>query len=478
MTLKTVFRWHLWLGLFSALFMFLVGMTGAVAVFMEEIDWLVTPALRAKSPADAPRATPDAIVAAVQKAYPDARITSLGISARPAFCHVATVTAKPRGSMQVFIDPGTAEITGARRNSGGYTSTVRNFIRQSHVRLLMGLWGRVFVGVMGVTLVLSCLTGLWIYRGWIKKMFRLHLTGGWRKRPAWAELHKFIGVWSLLFNLVIGATGAVLGLENLANQINSHWLKPDAATAAKLAAAKSAVAKPSFAVGEPLSISQLLARAQQEFPDLAVRTIDLPARSNAPATLRGDVPSVLMMQSHVRRASSLALDPVSGAVITRIDGRDATGWKRLYFTFDPLHFGYFGGMVTKVIWFILGLTPGVLALTGSVMWWRRRSRASAPVVTSAVPAPRASRLVVAIIVVASLAASYWVVGQSLGNSAFTAKLAEHWLVKPLALAIVALPVTGLLGWLIDRFRSRVMLHYAAWAAMGGWFVLLSSLFLA
>ncbi len=482
MSLKTVFRWHLWLGLISGLFMFLVGMTGAVAVFIEEIDWLVTPGLRVAAPAGAGRADAAAVVAAVRTAYPDGRITSLRLSERPRFAHTVSVQRpRPHRGAEVFVDPVTAEITGTRTVSGGYTSSVRNFIRQSHVRLLMGLWGRVFVGVLGVVLVLSCITGLWVYRGWIKKMFQWHLTGKWRQRPAWAELHKFIGVWSLLFNVVIGATGAVLGLENLHGQINRHWLQPSPAEAKAAAAAKPAAPRPEFARGEPLGVEALLARAAKEFPDLAVRSIDFPARPNTPVSLRGDVPSVLMMQSHVRRASSLALDPVSGAVIAKRDGRDATGWQRLYFTFDPLHFGYFGGMITKVIWFVLGLTPGVLSLTGTIMWWKRRSRVKAPAPAAAPAAPggRAASpvkaWVVALIVAAGLAAAYWVVARDLGAT-FTHKFAEHWLVKPIALMAAFFPVTALLVWLVLRCRARPPLYYAAWIGLAGWGVFLSGLF--
>lgn len=476
MNLKTLFRWHLWLGLISGLFMFLVGMTGAVAVFIEEIDWLATPGLRATAMPDGARVEANTVLAAVRAAYPDARITSVRISERPRFSHTVTVQTPPRGSLQVFVDPYSAEIKGTRTSSSAYTATVRNFIRQSHVRLLMGLWGRVFVGIIGVVLVLSCITGLWIYRGWIKKMFKLHLTGGWRNRPAWAELHKFIGVWSLLFNLVIGLTGAVLGLENLTGQIKRHWLTPPPS-------AKAVQSKPVFATGTPLNVDQLLVRAQEVFPDLAVRSIDLPNRPNVAATLRGDVPSILMMQSHVRRASSLALDPVSGAVINKIDGREATGWRRLYFTFDPLHFGYFGGMTTKVIWFILGLTPGVLAVTGTLMWWRRKARLSkkAPAQTEASSAgtkgSSAVRWIPLLIGAATLIGSYSVLAQHAGSWEFTHRLAEHWLVKPGSLALVAFPITGLLCWLAYRWRTHLVLSASTWLALGLWYVLLSGLFL-
>lgn len=471
MTLKTVFRLHLWLGLISGIFMFLIGMTGAVAVFIDEIDWMVTPALRARAAPDGQRASPNEVLASVREAYPDARITSLGISNRPAFAHTVSLQLKPRGSLQVFVDPVTAKIQGSRPVSAAYTSTVRNFIRQSHVRLLMGLWGRVFVGVVGVVLLLSCITGLWFYRGWIKKLFTLRIGEGWGKRPAWAELHKFIGVWSLIFNVVIGLTGAVLGLENLSGQIKRHWLRPASGEAV---VAKPAAPKHTYAKGEPLTMESLLARAAQEFPDLEVRTIDLPARPNAPVSLRGDVPSLLMMQSHVRRASSLALDPVSGDLVNKVDGRDATGWRRLYFTFDPLHFGYFGGMFTKVIWFVLGLTPGVLALTGAVMWWRRKVSSTKRAEASS--SPVAPRVIAAAVAVLAAVVSYVVVASDLGSAAFTHRFAEHWLVKPISLALAAFPVTGLLVWVAWRFRTRLMLFTGACAACGAWFVLLAGLF--
>ena len=41
---------------------------------------------------------------------------------------------------------------------------------------------------------------------------------------------------------------------------------------------------------------------------------------------------------------------------------------RLWIT--RLHFGRFNG-VTEALWTILGLTPGILAITGALMWWNR-----------------------------------------------------------------------------------------------------------
>jgi uncharacterized iron-regulated membrane protein len=468
MTTATFFRWHLWLGVATGVFMFIVGGSGAVAVFIEELDWLVTPALRADVPAGSPRAGADALVAAVRAAHPDGRLTALNLSVRPSFAHVAKVTSPARGNLDVFLDPAAGRVQGEREYSAAYTSTLRNFIRQLHLRLFMGLWGRVFVGFFGVTLVLSCVTGLWIYRGWFKNLLRLRWRApGWRTR--WSDLHKIVGLWSLLLNLVFGLTGAVYGYENLAGQIRSHWLRPARAEPA----APRPAAPRAAAAGEPLPLDALLARAREAFPALTVRNILLPANATAPVVLRGDVPSWSVQQSHVRRVNFISLDARSGAVLRQFDGRDATGWDRLYSSFDPLHFGYFGGTPTKIAWFVLGLAPSALAFTGAWLWWRRtqgRRRAPPPAADPAI-----ARIATAAALLA-LAAAYVLVARAHGTWALTGRLVEHALAKPLALALTAFPITGLLVWLAWRSTAQRGRFAAVCLACAAWYAGLATLF--
>ena len=41
-----------------------------------------------------------------------------------------------------------------------------------------------------------------------------------------------------------------------------------------------------------------------------------------------------------------------------------------------LHFGRAFGLAVKTLWAVLGLGPGVLSITGALMWWHKRSRAT------------------------------------------------------------------------------------------------------
>lgn len=458
--LKTVYRWHQWLGLGAGLFLILIGCSGAIAVFKEEIDWLATPALRVPVAPPASAAPDiDALVASVRSAQPAAKLEALQLSSRAGYAHRAHLQEAGRGSLEVFLDPATGTVRGERPLGPGYTSTLQNFIRQFHVRLLLGAWGRVFVGVFGVVLALSCVTGLWIYRGWLRNLFRLRWRGA-SARTRWSEVHKLVGVWSLVFNLLIGATGAVLGLENLASNIRRHWL----GQSPEPALPRATTPGPSLPAGE------LAARARAAFPDLRVQALIFPSKPGQPFVVRGDTAARLV----ARNMNYVALDPASGAVLAQADGRTARGWERLYLTFDPLHFGYFGGYWTKIPWFILGLAPGVLSLSGFWLWWRRRSPAR-----PAAPAAGGSRFAVrtALVGIAIAAAGAWVLAaRALDDWSLSNRLLEHAFAKPIALALVACPVTALLVWLTRRWHAQPALLLGIAAAWIGYYWLLVSLF--
>jgi hypothetical protein len=122
----------------------------------------------------------------------------------------------------------------------------------------------------------------------------------------------------------------------------------------------------------------------------------------------------------------------------------------------------------------------VLALTGTWMWWKRRSRATAP---AEIPAPAAETAAAAtarrwigiLVGVATLAGSYAIVAIAFKNWSFTHRLAEFWLVKPFSLALVAFPITGLLAWIAVRWHTRLWIYGSSCLLMGGWYLLLTKI---
>jgi uncharacterized iron-regulated membrane protein len=356
MTRAAFFRFHSWLGLATGVFVLVIACSGSLAVFSDEIEWLVNPASRG-DPAQGVRPLND-VAAAIRARYPERRF-AIHRQIGPRWAHIAYVY---DGRVQRFllVDPATAAIR-ADHAMTGYTFNTGYFLRQLHVRLLMGFWGRVFVGVFGVTLVLSVFSSLWIYREWWQSLRRLRRGHG--RRIFHMDLHKTVGLWAVGFNLLFGVTGAVLGLENL-----YFRYKPPAPRAPATFASAPAL-------NAPITPDAAVARVTARDPSFRPTSVEVPL--DGPIVVRGDHPSVFIATG----ASEYAVHRRTGMVHAVIDARRAPRREFLYNLLDPLHFGYFGerlglipGYLVELVWAVVGLVPGLLAITGGVMWLERQRR--------------------------------------------------------------------------------------------------------
>lgn len=359
MTRATFFHIHSWLGIATGVFVLVIAWSGSLVVFNDEIEWLVNPAARA-DPVGGVRPI-DEVAAAIESRHPDRRFAiHLQIGAR--WAHIAYVF-EGRSQRLLLVDPATAEIRSDQLMEGS-TFNTGYFLRQLHVRLLMGYWGRVFVALFGVTLVLSVLTSVWIYREWLTSLFRLRRGHG--RRIVHMDLHKAIGLWTLAFNLLFGVTGAVLGLENL-----YFRFRPPPPRA-------PAVFAPAPALATPTTPGAAIARVTGR--DRRFRPTSVAVPLDGPIIVRGDHPGVFIAKG----ASEYAVHRRTGMVHAVVDARRAPWPEYLYNLLDPLHFGYFGdrlgsvaGYAIRVLWALVGLAPGVLGVTGGVMWLERQRRRSA-----------------------------------------------------------------------------------------------------
>ena len=126
MSIKALFRWHLWLGLTTGLCLFIVGLTGSLAVFAPEIDWLIIKPLRVTAPTDsnATRVDVETMLAKLRAAYPDARVGSLALAVRPSFAHVAALQIPKQGD--------TPDVSGASGVSQDDLSTQEGRLRAAN----------------------------------------------------------------------------------------------------------------------------------------------------------------------------------------------------------------------------------------------------------------------------------------------------------------------------------------------------------
>ena len=67
---------------------------------------------------------------------------------------------------------------------------------------------------------------------------------------------------------------------------------------------------------------------------------------------------------------SIYLDQVSGARL-RTDVTPRTIGDTIVRSIAPAHVGSFGGLTVRVLWFVFGLMPAVLFVSGFLVWWNK-----------------------------------------------------------------------------------------------------------
>jgi len=377
---RTLFDLHGALGLLAGGLLAFIALSGSLAVFRREIDWLTTPALRV-APAAA-SVSLDAVYAGAARAHPARPGEWLWSIQRPEGPRYAYSVLFRAGDAitEVFVDPATGRATG-ERDVGIHRGAVANAVRQLHVRLLLGVWGRAFVGLCGVLLVLMALTGLALSR-----RDRGAVAEG---RRAVARRHTRIGWWTLAFHLLSGASGAVLGLE-VVPRLARRALRPSPARVVEAPFTPAAPPRPG-------AVAHAARAAERALPGLSPSILRFDPESLR-VTVYLDHPSPWI----ARGASEVSVDLRDGDVLHVGDARRSSLASRAYDALDPLHFGYFGeswgtlvGYAVRALWYAAGLTPTALLWTGLSLW-RRRARGSTnavrrhardPLETSAPDAP-------------------------------------------------------------------------------------------
>lgn len=355
-SLAMLFTLHSWAGIITGLLMFIVCFSGAVVVFKHEIDLWANPSLRAlERPAVA--APLDRVLAEIGAAYPGSSVESIWLPDAVSPAYYAFLRSPGQGEdvrtkIALHGDSGTL--------IGPVDSQLGQFIRMLHVFLFFG--PRWIVGFLGVAMLVLIGTGIVIHRKILAELF----TQRWGRslRVVMSDLHKAAGVWGLLFHIVIAFTGAWLGLAPVFERAWQFAAQPPRPAMAVRAATKASAAM--------LPLEVLRQRAAELVPGFEMRSVALRNWGTAGAT----VSFAGGLRGHLASTANVQFDASTGRPRKVHDPRTAGFWSLVNGLMEPLHFGDFGGLTLKWLYFLLGLTPAFLSLSGTVIWLdSRRQRA-------------------------------------------------------------------------------------------------------
>ena len=338
---------HSWAGLKLSLFLTFILATGTLAVFAHEIDWMVTPAMRT-TPQERSPASWGMLAAAVAKAEPKGRLQTLFAPIDPWFTAEAWIDMGKGAPRRVYVDPWTAEVTGTHD-----WANVHRFLRQVHRHLMLPTKiGIPLVSSLALLLLASLITGIVTYKKWWRGFFRLPRGGDARRFHG--DLHRLGGLWSLWFVALIALTGIWYLVETLGGN----------APVPELPAVEANGPPPTG-----VALDRLVEIARRARPSLDIREIRF-TEDNGVIFLGQDRAWLVR-----DRANGVATDGESGRLLMTLDGRDLTVHQRISEMADPLHFGTFGGLATKAIWFLFGVILTGMSVTGTIIYAKRLAKA-------------------------------------------------------------------------------------------------------
>lgn len=372
MSSRTIKVWawvHKWSSLVSTLFMLLLCLTGLPLIFHHEIGhWLGTEVEAPQMPATTPRVSLDRVLQTAQAMHPERVVQFVSQADDDDALWFVTLTPTPAPTedfKSVVVDARTGKVLAQPKFDEGFMYVMFKL----HVDLFAGLPGKLFLGFMGLLLLVAVVSGVVLYSPFMRKLDFATVRHDKRPRLKWLDLHNLLGVVTVVWVFTVGATGMI---NTWADLVIKYWQYDQ--LSALLAPYKD---QPTVAIGERASVQRALDVAMARMPGMKPSFIAFPGTSfSSPhhhtVFLRGSTPLTAKLLQPVlvdAKTSQITAAPTLPWYLTAL------------LVSQPLHFGDYGGMPMKILWALLDSVTLVVLGSGLYLWLRKgkASVAKAPV---------------------------------------------------------------------------------------------------
>ena len=380
---RTIWRWHFYAGLFVIPFILILSITGAAYLFKPQLDRWQERAWRGLSTAQSVDA--DAQVKAALAAFPgadfhyyripqargDAAVVHLGLTGG----EMRDVAVSPQGQVIGSADP---------------DDRISAWLAKIHGSLLIGRAGKILVELAASWAIVMIPTGLYLWwprgRGAAGVIWpRLSLGG----RTALRDLHAVTGfwvsglalvllftalpwtdVWAGGFRTVRAEMGWVSGVQDWKGGGADHHAAHDHGAMAK------AMPAPTADPSEPrVALDRIVLRARNENLPAPV-IIQPPGAPNLFGPPNGNVWTLTTQTQNRPLVRKVSYDVVTGIEVSRSGFADKHVIDRVVGYGIAWHEGALFGIVSQLIGVFTALMLMTLAVSGFLMWRRRKPEAA------------------------------------------------------------------------------------------------------
>ncbi|HEY0043487.1 MAG TPA: PepSY-associated TM helix domain-containing protein [Allosphingosinicella sp.] len=341
---KIWFQLHKWIGILLAILIIPVSLSGSALVWHDWLDETVNPQRHASAP---PALSPGAYAAAAQGALaPGERVMTVTYPHHEGPVVVTAARPPVPGEGRpvrtlVHLDPADGRVL----DTAGSNEGLVRVLHVLHGSLMVPGVGRQIVGWIGVAMLISALTGLWLWwpvSGSVGRGFRWKRTGDTN-----TNLHHQAGFWIAIPLAMLSFTGAWISFPAFFGPLSG-----------------APAARPPQPPAQPLAVTAL-------GPDRAV-SLATPIAEGPLASIGWPTEKAPEWKVSYRRQAGgnaeVLVDDTSGKVTPPKPPQPETTARLM----RRLHDGTGMGAVWQTIIFIGGIIPALLAVTGILMWLKSR----------------------------------------------------------------------------------------------------------
>jgi uncharacterized iron-regulated membrane protein len=372
---KLIGTLHLWLGLASGLVVLIIGITGCIYAFVDEIRPVVYhQRMYVGSPANAQALPMDVLKAKAQEAlgaqYPiqNAEVyrdkdRSVAFRSRKINKKALLYTDYTAYHYRVYLNPYTAEVLKVENTKWEFF----NLVLTLHRTLLLGhdLGGRI-ISWSVVAFVLLLISGIILWWPKNKAAAKQRVWFKWKDTTQWKrknyDLHNIPGFYAMLIALMISLTGLVWAFDWFSDSV--QWV---ANGGRKVAKSKSASSDTTFMTLAPTD--QMLQTAMVQAKDYNTFFFSFPKEKK-------EVVAITARNEDKPRFRNVRyqFDQGSGQLLNTLLFADLNNGEKIKAMNYDIHTGSVLGLAGKVLAFFASLIAASLPVTGFIIWINRKKK--------------------------------------------------------------------------------------------------------
>jgi uncharacterized iron-regulated membrane protein len=372
---KVVGFLHLWLGLVSGLFVFLIAVSGCLYVFVDELKPIVYRERLFITPENKEKLPLNQLLSIAQTTLgKDKIITRVEINNAPD----RSVTFRSQKNnpdglthwdyfeyyYRVYINPYSGKVIYVEDSENEFFQLVLGL----HMRMLFGeKGGHYVVGYSVLCFVIILISGfvLWFPKKWTAKSVKNNFTVKWSAK--WKrlnyDLHQILGLYAFLILLLTSLTGLVWAFD---------WMQDSVRFVAN--GAKN-IEKPAALISDTLQqqavsgLDKAFTHTTAHYPGAYAYQILLPAKATSTV-------NTLVYLKDWNRFDRLLLvyDRYTGKMLSNKSFADLNNGDKAYQLNFDLHTGAYMGLFGKILSFFAAMVCSTLPVTGFYIWWNKRKK--------------------------------------------------------------------------------------------------------